>query len=263
MLLYLSLYVGDWACVAIGDSSIGAVGTAGTRSWSAVAKRRNWTRSTERTQIYKYNTEVDSSAVQAKMSFTFYFYFWKIFIPVKMEKSSLCSPDISMALFLKVLMTVPSFLRRSGELRLSATFCFNRERTFRLGSETGQVRKRTRSVVSSKPKDHCSLFHWGPFKICSDWKKTLKCWTSFIWFVAALFQLAQAVSVSFFLDCSKSLSKHIQKLRSRLGWCVKMMSHALWSILSSESDESWHYHLGICPCRQDITKDSWAHLVVT
>lgn len=45
-------------------------------------------------------------------------------------------PDISMALFLKVLMTVPSFLRRSGELRLSATFCFNRERTFRFGSET-------------------------------------------------------------------------------------------------------------------------------
>jgi len=41
-----------------------------------------------------------------------------------------------MALFLKVLMTVPSFLRRSGELRLSATFCFNRDRTFRLGSET-------------------------------------------------------------------------------------------------------------------------------
>lgn len=47
------------------------------------------------------------------------------------------SPDISMALFLKVLMTVPSFLRRRGELRLSATFCFKRERTLRFGSETG------------------------------------------------------------------------------------------------------------------------------
>lgn len=47
------------------------------------------------------------------------------------------SPDISIALFLKVLMTVPSFLRRRGELRLSATFCFSRDRTFRFGSETG------------------------------------------------------------------------------------------------------------------------------
>lgn len=51
------------------------------------------------------------------------------------------SPEISMALFLKVLMTVPSFLRRRGELRLSATFCFSRDRTFRLGSETGRVRR--------------------------------------------------------------------------------------------------------------------------
>lgn len=57
---------------------------------------------------------------------------------------SRCSPDISMALFLKVLITVPSFLRRSGELRLSATFCFNRERTFRLGSETGRETRRDR-----------------------------------------------------------------------------------------------------------------------
>lgn len=52
------------------------------------------------------------------------------------------SPEISMALFLKVLMTVPSFRRRRGELRLSATFCFSRDRTFRLGSETGRVRRR-------------------------------------------------------------------------------------------------------------------------
>lgn len=50
-------------------------------------------------------------------------------------------PDISIALFLKVLMTVPSFLRRRGELRLSATFCFNRERTLRFGSETGGTKK--------------------------------------------------------------------------------------------------------------------------
>lgn len=45
------------------------------------------------------------------------------------------SPVISIARFLKVLMTVPSFLRSRGLLRLSATFCFNRERTFKLGSE--------------------------------------------------------------------------------------------------------------------------------
>lgn len=59
--------------------------------------------------------------------------------PPKCVSRSACvfSPDISMALFLKVLMTVPSFLRRRGELRLSATFCFNRERTLRFGSETG------------------------------------------------------------------------------------------------------------------------------
>jgi hypothetical protein len=50
------------------------------------------------------------------------------------------SPEISMALFLKVLITVPSFLLSRGLLRLSATFCFNRERTFRLGSEA--VRER-------------------------------------------------------------------------------------------------------------------------
>lgn len=53
----------------------------------------------------------------------------------------MCSPDISIALFLKVLITVPSFLRSSGELRLSATFCFNRERTFKLGSETRRKNK--------------------------------------------------------------------------------------------------------------------------
>lgn len=47
------------------------------------------------------------------------------------------APVISMALFLKVLMTVPSLRLRRGLLRRSATFCFNRERTFRLGSEAG------------------------------------------------------------------------------------------------------------------------------
>lgn len=45
---------------------------------------------------------------------------------------------ISTALFLKVLMTVPSLRRRSGLLLRSATFCFSLERTFKLGSEAGE-----------------------------------------------------------------------------------------------------------------------------
>lgn len=65
--------------------------------------------------------------------------FFRAFIAFFCKCVCVCvfSPDISMALFLKVLMTVPSFLRRRGELRLSATFCFSRDRTFRFGSETG------------------------------------------------------------------------------------------------------------------------------
>lgn len=45
---------------------------------------------------------------------------------------------ISTALFLKVLMTVPSLRRRRGLLLRSATFCFSLERTFKLGSEAGE-----------------------------------------------------------------------------------------------------------------------------
>lgn len=48
-------------------------------------------------------------------------------------------PVISTALFLKVLITVPSFRRRRGLLLLSATFCFSLERTFKLGSEAGET----------------------------------------------------------------------------------------------------------------------------
>lgn len=44
-------------------------------------------------------------------------------------------PMNSRVLFLKGVMTLPSFLRISGLLLLSATFCFNRDRTFRFGSE--------------------------------------------------------------------------------------------------------------------------------
>lgn len=44
----------------------------------------------------------------------------------------------STALFLKVLMTVPSLRRRRGLLLRSATFCFSLERTFKLGSEAGE-----------------------------------------------------------------------------------------------------------------------------
>lgn len=45
---------------------------------------------------------------------------------------------ISTALFLKVLMTVPSLRRKRGLLLRSATFCFSLERTFKLGSEAGE-----------------------------------------------------------------------------------------------------------------------------
>lgn len=48
------------------------------------------------------------------------------------------APVISTALFLKVLMTVPSLRRRRGLLLRSATFCFSLERTFKLGSEAGE-----------------------------------------------------------------------------------------------------------------------------
>lgn len=42
---------------------------------------------------------------------------------------------LSSVLFLNVLIMVPSFLRNNGLLLLSATFCFNLERTFKFGSE--------------------------------------------------------------------------------------------------------------------------------
>lgn len=48
------------------------------------------------------------------------------------------APVISTALFLKVLMTVPSLRRKRGLLLRSATFCFSLERTFKLGSEAGE-----------------------------------------------------------------------------------------------------------------------------
>lgn len=61
--------------------------------------------------------------------------------PMPCYPCACCSPVISIALFLNVLMTVPSFLRSRGLLLLSATFCFNRERTFKLGSEAGETRE--------------------------------------------------------------------------------------------------------------------------
>ena len=50
-------------------------------------------------------------------------------------------PVTSAALRLTALSTVPSLLRSNGLLRRSATFCFSRERTFRLGSEAAGRRK--------------------------------------------------------------------------------------------------------------------------
>lgn len=47
-------------------------------------------------------------------------------------------PVTSSGRFLSAVTTGPSFLRRSGLLLLSATFCFSLERSFRLGSEAAQ-----------------------------------------------------------------------------------------------------------------------------
>ena len=57
-----------------------------------------------------------------------------------------------MALFLKVLMTVPSFLLSRGLLRLSATFCFNLERTFRLGSDAAGGRETPRHTEKERER---------------------------------------------------------------------------------------------------------------
>lgn len=56
-----------------------------------------------------------------------------------------CLPDIpvtSSGRFLRAVTTGPSFLRRRGLLRLSATFCFSLDRNFRLGSDAEQKKKK-------------------------------------------------------------------------------------------------------------------------
>lgn len=45
--VYLSLYVGDWSSIAVGNSCIGTVGTAGTWPRSTVTERGNWWRDTD------------------------------------------------------------------------------------------------------------------------------------------------------------------------------------------------------------------------
>ena len=67
------------------------------------------------------------------------------------------APVISTALFLKVLMTVPSLRRRRGLLLRSATFCFSLERTFKLGSEAGE--KTTGAQAHAHKQTH---LHSGP-----------------------------------------------------------------------------------------------------
>lgn len=69
-------------------------------------------------------------------------------------------PISSRALFLKGVMTVPSFLLRRGLLLLSATFCFNLERTFRFGSEAVKTQNTTNYKANI-------LFHMCSFKIKS------------------------------------------------------------------------------------------------
>lgn len=47
------------------------------------------------------------------------------------------------------LTTFPSFLLSKGLLLLSVTFCFNRERTFKLGSEAGNEEKKINDYKSN------------------------------------------------------------------------------------------------------------------
>lgn len=54
-------------------------------------------------------------------------------------------PDIpvtSSGRFLRAVTTGPSFLRKRGLLRLSATFCFSLDRNFRLGSDAEQKKEK-------------------------------------------------------------------------------------------------------------------------
>lgn len=57
------------------------------------------------------------------------------------SKVSSSIPVTSKGRFLSAVTTGPSFLRKRGLLRLSATFCFSRDRNFRLGSEAAREGK--------------------------------------------------------------------------------------------------------------------------
>lgn len=50
-------------------------------------------------------------------------------------------PVTSSGRFLRAVTTGPSFLRKRGLLRLSATFCFSLDRNFRLGSDAEQEKQ--------------------------------------------------------------------------------------------------------------------------
>lgn len=119
--LYLGGDVGDRASKAIlSNGAVGAVGRAGAGAWCAVTHGRHYGRTgchlgllratPPRSQDLRIDTEGE---------------------PLPPGPA----PVISTALFLKVLMTVPSLRRRRGLLLRSATFCFSLERTFKLGSE--------------------------------------------------------------------------------------------------------------------------------
>lgn len=130
---------------------------------------------------------------------------------VSMYSMCVCSPDISMALFLKVLITVPSFLRRSGELRLSATFCFNRERTFRFGSETGRETQGDREREGMKTAQLAAVNHHRHrltnllcyITVCLEYRRKKKIqYSCFVYCLFSLFEFLMLCHCYVSLSCN-------------------------------------------------------------
>lgn len=75
-------------------------------------------------------------------------------------------PVTSKSRFLNELITFPSFLLSKGLLLLSVTFCFNLERTFKLGSEAGNEKNKTNVFKTNYCFAQISLaFPTGPHLI--------------------------------------------------------------------------------------------------
>ena len=121
--LYLGGDVGNRARKAIlRDGAVGTVGRAGARAWCAVTHGGHYGRGG--CHLGRSEQPPHSPALRTGTRDE----------PLPPGPA----PVISTALFLKVLMTVPSLRRKRGLLLRSATFCFSLERTFKLGSEAGE-----------------------------------------------------------------------------------------------------------------------------